>query len=79
MRQADDLPLEEIGNAVVTILTHHVSAPLDEVIRETARLFGIRSVRHVVEARMRRAVHLLRTRGRAALEGDSISLAETAE
>jgi hypothetical protein len=39
-RDASDLPLEEVGNAVLHLLEHNLSAPRSELVRETARLFG---------------------------------------
>lgn len=74
MRHADDLPLEEIGNAAVHLLEHHMSAPLDELIRETARLFGFQRVGRVVDDRIRKAIENLVHRGLARLENDVVGL-----
>ena len=73
-RQADDLPLEEIGNAAVHILESHMSAPLDELVRETARLFGFQRVGRVVQERIRKGIERLVERGIARLEGEVIAL-----
>lgn len=77
-RQADDLPLEEIGNAAVHLLEHHMSAPVDELVRETARLFGFQRVGRVVDERIRKAIESLVKRGIARLEGDVIALSPKA-
>jgi very-short-patch-repair endonuclease len=73
-READDLPLEEIGNAAVHLLEHHMSAPLDELVRETARLFGFQRVGRVVDERIRKGIEALVERGIARLEGEVIAL-----
>src|SRR5690606_14295224 len=39
-RNADDLPAEEVAAAIVNILVNQVSLPKDDLVRETARLFG---------------------------------------
>jgi very-short-patch-repair endonuclease len=74
MRQADDLPLEEIGNAAVHLLEHHMSAPVDEVVREIARLFGFHRLGRVVDERIRRGIESLVGRGIARMEGELIVL-----
>ncbi|MGH8545684.1 MAG: DUF3320 domain-containing protein, partial [Gammaproteobacteria bacterium] len=74
VRQADDLPLEEIGNAVVHLLEHNISAPLDELVRETARLFGFQRVGRVVDERIRKGIEGLVVRGVARAEGEVIAL-----
>jgi very-short-patch-repair endonuclease len=73
-RQADDLPLEEIGNAAVHVLERNVSAPLDELVSETARIFGFQRVGRVVDERFRKAIGGLVERGIARLEGEAITL-----
>jgi very-short-patch-repair endonuclease/DNA polymerase III delta prime subunit len=52
-RQATDLPPEEIYNGILHILKSHISAPIDELIRETARLFGFKRVGRVVDKQFR--------------------------
>jgi very-short-patch-repair endonuclease len=73
-RKADDLPLEEIGNAAVYLLERDMSAPFDELVRETARLFGFQRVGRVVAERNRKAIENLVERGIARLEGEVIAL-----
>ncbi len=73
-RGAEDLPLEEIANAMVDVLSDHVSAPADELIRETARLFGFRRTGRVVEERMRLGVELLKRRGKVVQSGENLTI-----
>jgi hypothetical protein len=73
-RQAVDLPLEEIGNASMFILGSHLSGPVGELIRETARLFGFARVGRVVESRCRLAITGLAERGRVLIDGENITL-----
>jgi hypothetical protein len=75
-RQADELPPEEVGNAALHLLESHLSAPLDELIRETARLFGFQRVGRVVDERIRRGIEALVQSGRARREEGSVVLAE---
>jgi len=75
-RQATDLPLEEIGNAVVHLLERNMSAPRDELVRETARLFGFERVGHVVAERIHKAIDALVERGIAGSEGGTITLSQ---
>jgi very-short-patch-repair endonuclease len=73
-RQATDLPLEEVANAAKHILSSHFSAPLSELARETARLFGIQRLGRVVDERMRNGIDLLKERGAIRLEGETVIL-----
>jgi hypothetical protein len=73
-RDAIDLPLEEIGSAVVYLLELNMSTPLEELVRETARLFGFGRVGTLVADRIHAAVNALIERGVARAEGGTISL-----
>ena len=75
-RDADDLPLEEIGNAALHLLEHHMSAPVDELVREIARLFGFQRVGRVVDERIRKGIEGLVHRGIARLEGEVLALSQ---
>jgi hypothetical protein len=75
-RQADELPPEEVGNAALHLLESHLSAPVDELVRETARLFGFQRVGRVVDERIRRGIEALVQSGRARREEGSVVLAE---
>lgn len=39
-RSADELPPEEVANAALHILEGQISMPIDDLVTETARLFG---------------------------------------
>lgn len=73
-REVDDLPLEEMGNAAVHLLERHMSAPLDELVRETARLFGFQRLGRVLDERIRKAIEGLVKRGIARREDKVIAL-----
>lgn len=70
-RQPPDLPLEEVANAAAFLLASHFSAPLEELIRETARLFGFMRLGRRVDERIREGIELLVRRGDARL-GDGV-------
>ena len=51
-----------------------MSAPLNEVVRETARLFGFQRVGRVVDERIRKGIKYLVQRGIARMEGEIVGL-----
>jgi very-short-patch-repair endonuclease len=55
-RDADDLPPEEIANAVKEILSHQISLPKEDLIREASRLFGFARSGTNVEMAMRKGI-----------------------
>lgn len=55
-RDAENIPYIEISNAVNEILTHQISLPLDELIRETSRLFGFARLGTNVETAMKNGI-----------------------
>ena len=55
-RDAAELPLEEIQNAVLHILRQVVSAPEQDLIREVGRVLGFRRIGRQVEERMHSAI-----------------------
>jgi hypothetical protein len=61
-RDAADLPPEEVANAMLYILSQHISLPMDALIREVARLFGYQRAGQKVEQALRRGVALLLAR-----------------
>jgi len=63
-RSAEDLPPEEVANAVLYVLRREVSLPADDLVRETARLLGYQRTGQTVEKRMRMGIELLISRGR---------------
>lgn len=73
-RGATDLPLEEVGNAVLHLLEHNLSAPRGELVRETARLFGFDRLGSNVADRMEQAIDALVARGSVAEDGEMVTL-----
>ncbi len=57
-RDADDLPPEEIANAIREILQHQISLAKDELIREASKLFGFARSGSNVEAAMRKGIYV---------------------
>lgn len=52
-RNAEDLPREEVAAALIEILTNQISLPEDDLIKETARLFGYARIGTNVEQSMK--------------------------
>jgi len=71
-REATDIPPEEIANAAQHLLSQHISLPLDDLVRETARLFGYQRTGQRVEPAIRRGIALLLTRQTAREEGGMV-------
>jgi hypothetical protein len=71
-REATDIPPEEIANAAQHLLGQHISLPLDDLVRETARLFGYQRTGQRVEPAIRRGITLLLTRQMAREEGGMV-------
>lgn len=69
LRSPDDLPVEEVANAVHHVVTHHLGAPDADVIREVARLFAFQRVGRLVEERIRLAIEFLVHRRRLIRSG----------
>lgn len=64
-RDADDLPPEEIANAALSTLQGQISLPLDDLVREVARLFGYQRIGQNVDRCLRSGIALLLSRGAA--------------
>jgi very-short-patch-repair endonuclease len=73
-RNAEDLPVEEVANAVLFLLRQHISAPEKELARETGRLFGFQRTGGRVESRIQAGIELLMQRGAARRDGTTIAL-----
>jgi very-short-patch-repair endonuclease len=71
-RHAKDLPVEEVANAALFLLRQHISAPEEEIVRETSRIFGFHRTGKLVEDRMREGVERLVRRGSARRDGKTI-------
>ena len=76
LRDAADLPLEEIANAILYIIEDQISAPKEELVRATARLFGFQRVGTIVEEQIRDAISLLEISGRVIENGSGFTFAE---
>ncbi|MBC7759505.1 MAG: DUF3320 domain-containing protein, partial [Phormidesmis sp. FL-bin-119] len=55
-RDAEDIPEEEIANGIKDILSHQVSLPIDDLVRETSKLFGFARSGANVEIAMRKGI-----------------------
>ena len=74
-REAEDIPPEEISNAVHKILTDQISLSYEDLIRKTARVFGFERLGDGVRASVIRGIDKAVSRGYAIMEGDRVSAA----
>jgi very-short-patch-repair endonuclease len=74
VRDAEDLPVEEVANVAFFLLRQHISAPEKELVRETGRLFRFRRRGTKVESRMQAGIELLIQRGAARRDGTTIAI-----
>ena len=63
-RATEDLPIEELANAALYVVREHVGAPVEEVVREVARLFAFQRTGRVVEERITSGLEMLIERGK---------------
>lgn len=75
-RKAEEIPLQEIANAALSLMRQHIAAPESELARGTGRLFGFRRVSGGTEERMRAGIEHLVGRGEVRREEDQIILVE---
>ncbi|MDQ6609061.1 MAG: DUF3320 domain-containing protein, partial [Bacteroidota bacterium] len=75
-RDADDVPPEEIANAVNEILKNQISLSKADLIKETARLFGFSRIGGIVENAMTLGIGVAEQRGYAFNENGRIALKE---
>ena len=54
---AEDIPIEEIANAVKEILSHQVSLPQNELGREVSRLFSFAHSGTNIESAVRKGIN----------------------
>ena len=73
-RRARHIPREEIANAAGRLLAEHVSIEMEDLARETARVFGYRRITDKVLEPMRAGVSLLAEKGAAIREEQRIRL-----
>ncbi|WP_438033671.1 DUF3320 domain-containing protein [Sorangium sp. So ce204] len=71
-RPAEIVPPEEIAAAAAWLLSRSLSTTRDDLIRETARLFGIQRAGAKVSERIAVGIELLKKSGRCAMEGERI-------
>lgn len=64
-RDADDLCPIEVANGALYLLEQHVSLPVADLVRETARLFGYSRLGQNVDKAMRSGIEVLVWSGRA--------------
>jgi very-short-patch-repair endonuclease len=68
-RGAEEIPPEEIANAAASLLESHISIPLPDLARETARVLGFHRLGSKVDAAMQRGIEHLAKGDRATIEG----------
>jgi len=73
-RSADDLPKEEIAVGVIEILTNQISLPLDDLVKEAARLFGYARLGGNVEQAMKTGIEYALQKGMIAENNERIVL-----
>jgi hypothetical protein len=71
-RDAEYLPPHEIANAALHVLEQHVSMPVVDLVRETARLLGYQRTGPTVDKAMRAGVGLMVKNGGAKEENDVV-------
>jgi len=73
-RAAEDIPPQELANAMAVLLAQNISLPLEELCKSTARVFGISRVGNRVRAQLDLALGLLLNTGRALRHNDRVAL-----
>jgi Protein of unknown function (DUF3320) len=63
LREAADLPIEEVANGVLCLLRQHISIPEATLRREVRRMFGFQRPGRVIDARIRAGIAHLAQRG----------------
>jgi hypothetical protein len=73
-RKPQEVPPEELRNAICLVLGQNLSLSLEDLSRETSRVLGFgRSAKHL-ESRVAEAVCLLEAQGQCRLENDKVFL-----
>jgi len=73
-RRARHIPSEEIANAAGRLLEEHISIEIEDLARETARVFGFRRITDKVRTPMEAGVRLLGEKENAIVEENRIRL-----
>ena len=55
-RDAEDIPADEIANGIKEILTHQISLPKEDLVREASKLFGFARSGANVENAMKKGI-----------------------
>ena len=71
-RAIKDISIVELANASAHVLRLHYSVPIDDLVSETARMFGIMRAGRIVERRVTSVVPVLIERGDARQDGDNL-------
>jgi len=72
-RSAEDLPPEEIANAVREVLFNQAGLPLEELIKETVKLLGYSRTGTALDKAMRNGVQVALKRGFATMDNGRVS------
>jgi len=73
-RDADDLPSHEIANGIKAVLQNQISLTKDDLVRETAKLFGYARLGTNVDIAMQLGIRVALAKGIAKTEGQRIVL-----
>ncbi len=68
-RDAAEIPLAEVAAAAAVVLARNVGLPVDDLVREAARLLGFGRLGERVQQRMRAGIDVLIARGGCKVEG----------
>ena len=71
-RDIKDISIVELANASAHVLRLHYSVQIDDLVRETARMFGFKRTGRIVEQRVASVVPVLIERGDARKDGDNL-------
>ncbi len=73
-RPAEDIPPQELANAMAALLGQNINLPVDELFKSTARIFGITRVGNRVREQLELALTCLLDTGRAQRQDDRVAL-----
>ena len=68
-RDAEHLPPQEVANAALYVLEQHISLPIAELVKETARLLGYHRTGPTVDKAMRMGISFMLKKGVTKEEG----------
>lgn len=68
-RDAEYLPPQEVANAALYVLEQHISLPIADLVKETARLLGYQRTGPTVDKAMRMGISFMLKKGAAKEEG----------